>query len=326
MKAIRFHELGGPEVLRLEEVPDPTPGPGELLLKVAAAGLNFSDIAKRTGRYLEPTPLPFTPGSEVAGTVVAVGAGVTRFAVGDSATGILPDRSGGYAELAVLPEAQAVGIPNGLSATLAVAVPNQGATAISLLTLMARLAPGESVLVSAAAGGVGGWIVSLARALGAGRIIALASSDAKRAETLRLGADVSLDPADPDWPAQARAATGGRGVDVFPDSVGGAVFRGGLAALAPFGRAVVYGLASGERVDVAPVTLMRPCQTVGGFHLDAVMADPPRMRAILDDLFARVARGEVSPRIDRVFPLTQAVEAQAWLASRKAMGKIVLTP
>ncbi len=326
MKAVRFHELGGPEVLRFEELADPVPGPGELLLKVEAAGLNFSDIAKRTGRYLEPTPLPFTPGSEAAGTVVAVGAGVSRFAVGDRATGIFPDRSGGYAELAVMPEAQAVAIPAGLTATLAVAVPNQGATAMSLLTLMARLAPGESVLVSAAAGGVGGWLVALARALDAGRIVALASSEAKRAETLRLGADVAIDPADPDWPAQARAATGGRGVDVFVDSVGGAVFRGGMSALAPFGRAIVYGLASGERVDVAPVTLMRSCQSVGGFHLDTVMADPPRMRTMLDDLFARVARGEITPRIDRVFALSEAVEAQTWLGSRQAMGKIVITP
>ena len=326
MKAVRFHELGGPEVLRYEDVADPVPGPGELLLKVEAAGLNFSDIAKRTGRYLEPTPLPFTPGSEAAGTVVAVGPGVTRFAVGDRATGIFPDRSGGYAELAVMPEAQAVAVPAGSSSVIAVAVPNQGATAMSLLTLMAGLAAGDSVLVSAAAGGVGGWLLVLARALGAGTIVALAGSEAKRAETLRLGADVALDPGDPDWPARARAATGGRGADIFVDSVGGAVFRGGMSALALFGRAIVYGVASGERVDVAPVSLMRPCQTVGGFHLDTVMADPPRMRAMLDDLFARVARGDITPRIDRVFPLSDAVAAQTWLASRKAMGKIVITP
>ncbi len=325
MKAVRFHQLGGPEVLRYEDAPDPVPGPGQLLLRVEAGGLNFSDIAKRTGRYLEPTPLPFTPGSEAAGVVLAVGEGVERLTVGDRVAGIFPDRSGGYAELALMPEAQAVRIPPGLSAIEAVAVPNQGATAMSLLTLMAGLLPGQSVLVSAAAGGVGGWLITLARALGAGRIVALTSTPAKRAEALRLGADVALDPAVADWPEAARAAGGG-GVDIFLDSVGGEVFRGGLRALAPFGRAVVYGLASGERVDIAPVTLMRPCQMVGGFHLDTVMADPPRMRAMLDDLFARVARGEIRPRIDRVFALSEPAAAQIHLASRQAMGKIVIAP
>ena len=326
MKAVRFHELGGPDVLCYEDVPDPTPGRGQLLLKVEAAGLNFSDIAKRTGRYLEPTPMPFTPGSEAAGTVQAVGEGVTRFAIGDRVAGIFPDRSGGYAELAVMPEDQAVRIPAGLSAIEAVAVPNQGATAMSLLTLMARLRPGESVLVSAAAGGVGGWIIGLARALGAGPIVALTSTAAKRTEALRLGADTALDPADGGWPEAVRAATGGVGCDVFLDSVGGDVFRGGMKALAPFGRAVVYGVASGERVDVMPVTLMRPCQMVGGFHLDTVMARPVQMRVMLDDLFARVARGEIRPRVDRVFSLNEPAAAQIYLASREAMGKIVITP
>lgn len=326
MRAVRFHELGGPEVLRLETVPDPSPGPGEVLLRIEAAGLNFSDLAKRHGRYLEPTPLPFTPGSEAAGTVVAVGPGVTRLRAGERVTGVFPDRSGGYAELAVMPEAQAVAIPDGLSSVEAVAVPNQGATAMSLLTLMARLGEGESVLASAAAGGVGGWIVELARALGAGAVFALASSEAKRAEALRLGADLALDPADPRWPEAVREASGGRGADVFLDSVGGEVFRGGMRALAPFGRAVVYGLASGERVEVQPVTLMRPCQSVGAFHLDTVMADAPRMRAMVADLLDRAARGEIRPRIDRVFPLAEAAAAQIRLASRQGMGKIVITP
>lgn len=326
MKAVRFHELGGPEVLQYEDAPDPTLGPGQLLLRVEAGGLNFSDIAKRTGRYLEPTPLPFTPGSEAAGVVLAIGAGVARIAVGDRVAGIFPDRSGGYAELAVMPEDQAVKIPAGLSAIEAVAVPNQGATAMSLLTLVGRLAPGESVLVSAASGGVGGWIITLARALGAGTIVALTSTSEKRAEALRLGADIALDPADPAWPEAARAATGGVGCDVFLDSVGGDIFRGGMKALAQFGRAVVYGLASGERVDVTPVTLMRPCQMVGGFHLDTVMARPVQMRAMLDDLFARVASGQIKPRIARVFALSEPAAAQIHLASREAMGKIVITP
>ena len=325
MKAVRFHEIGGPEVLRFEDVADPVAGPGQILIRTEAAGLNFSDIAKRTGRYLEPTPLPFTPGSEAAGLVLAVGEGVSRLKVGDHVAGIFPDRSGGYAELAVMPEHQVVVIPEGLSAIDAVAVPNQGATAMSLLTLMAKILPGESLLVSAAAGGVGGWIITLARALGAGTIVALASTAAKRDETLRLGADVALDPADSAWPQAARAAAAG-GCDVFLDSVGGAVFRGGMTALAPFGRAVVYGVASGERVDVMPVTLMRPCQMVGGFHLDTVMARPIQMRAILDDLFARVANGQIAPRIARVFPLDDPAGAQTYLASREAMGKIVITP
>jgi NADPH2:quinone reductase len=325
MRSVRFHELGEPNVLRLEEVDVPTPSAGDLLIKVEAAGLNFSDVGKRRGLYLEPTPLPFTPGSEVCGEVVATGPEVGRFRVGDRVAGVSPWRSGGYAEFAVLPEAVAAIVPTGISAEDVVAVSNQGATAVHLLTTMTRIEKGETVLVSAAGGGVGGLILQLAKLYGARTVIGLASTEAKRAAATADGADQVFDPNDPDWPKQAAIAMGG-GADVFLDSVGGELFEAGVGLLGPFARAVAYGLASGRPAPVVPVALMRRCAWVAGFHLDRVMGLPGVMGATLAELYALVAAGTLKPRIAARFALEEAVAAHELMESRNAVGKIIIHP
>ncbi|MCA3727562.1 MAG: zinc-binding dehydrogenase [Phenylobacterium sp.] len=325
MKTVRFHELGPANVLRLEEVDAPTPGPGDLLVKVEAAGLNFSDIGKRLGRYLEPTPLPFTPGSEVCGEVVAVGPGVSGRRVGDRVAGVSPSRSGGYAEYALLPDHVAAIVPSTVSAEDALAVSNQGATAFHLLTTMARMAKGESVLVSAAGGGCGGLILQLARRFGAGMLIGLASTEAKREAAKADGANLVFDPADPDWPKEVADQLNG-GVDIFLDSMGGELYESGLGLLGPFGRAVTYGLASGRPSPVIPLTLMRRCASVSGFHLDLIMERPGVMSQTLSDLYGLVAEGALKPRIAASFALKDAVAAHEFMESRAAVGKIIIRP
>ena len=324
MRAARVHVPGGLEQIVLDEIPIPQPQAGWVLVRMEAAGLNFSDTVRRQDRY-GVTRVPFTFGSEAAGSVVALGEGVENLQVGDRVTGIIPGRGGGYADYALMSAEHVIRIPDGLGAVEAVAVPNQGATAWCLLHLMARLAPGERVLIDAAGGGVGLMAIQLARAGGAGFIGALASTPEKRAAAIEAGATAAFDAADAAWPEQLRAAAGE--VDVFLDSVGGPLFDQAFALIAPFGRAVCYGLASGQLVTITPAAqLTMSCRTVAGFHLDQIMAQPARLRAIFERLFAAVAAGEVTPRIAGVFPLAQAREAQALLESRGACGKVVLVP
>jgi NADPH2:quinone reductase len=324
MRAGRVHVPGGLDAVVVEEVPIPRPGPGWVLVRMEAAGLNFSDTVRREDRY-RVTQFPFTFGSEAAGPIVALGEGVDGLALGDRVTGVIPGRGGGYADYVLMSAAHVVRIPDALSALEAVAVPNQGGTAWCLLHAMARLASGERVLVDAAGGGVGLWAIQVARNAGAGFIGALASTTEKRAAALAAGAHAAFDPADPAWPDQLRAQAGG--VDIFLDSVGGALFDQAFKLVGAFGRAVCYGLSSGQQVTVTPsAQLVFDCRTVSGLHMDAVMADPPRFRAILETLFAEIAAGRLVPKIAAVFPLAQAREAQAFLESRAAVGKVVLTP
>lgn len=325
MRAVRVHAPGGLETVVLDEVPIPTPRPGWVLVRMEAAGLNFSDTVRRRDRY-GTTTFPFTFGSEAAGLVVALGEGVQDFKVGDRVTGVIPGRGGGYADYVLMSAAHIVAIPPGMGGVEAVATPNQGATAWCLLHAMARLAPGERVLIDAAGGGVGLWAVQLAKAHGAGFIGAVTSGAEKQAAALAAGADAAMGPGDADWPERLGAAAGG-GFDVFLDSVGGELFRKGFDLVKPFGRAVCYGLSSGEPVPISPSTqLVTTCRSVLGFHLDQVMADPPRFRAVLKGLFAEVAAGRATPHVARVFPLAEAREAQAFLESRAAIGKVVLIP
>ena len=219
MKAIQIHNTGGAEVLILRDVPEPTPGAGEVLIRVEAAGVNFWDIMWRRGEYDVATPLPFIPGAEVAGKVVAVGPGVTGFEVGTPVVSAPP--SGGYAQFVVAPIATTFPIPQMLSTVEVVSLMAQGLMGVLALRKSARLAPGESVLVEAAAGGVGSFVVQLAKLYGASKVIAAASSPEKRAIAEALGADASVDYTAPGWARVVRDLTDGRGVDVVLDLAGG---------------------------------------------------------------------------------------------------------
>ena len=314
MKSVRFHEVGGPEVLVFEEVPDPRPATGEVLIRVEAVGLNFADVLRRRGDpYPEASPTPFTLGGEVAGTVEALGEGVAGPPVGTAV--YCACRTGGYAQFVAVPASDVIPLPAGLDPVQATALVIQGLTAFLALRDAGRLAAGEAVLVEAAAGGVGSFAVQLAKLSGAGPVIAAASTAEKRDVALGLGADAVVDYTDPAWAAAVR------------DLTGGPTLTRALAALAPFGRMVVYGLASGETVTVDPQVLTVPNQSVVGFYVGAYFRHRPDLvRTALAEIVGHVAAGRLELRIGTVLPLHRAAEAHRLIEGRRTTGKVVLRP
>ncbi|MDT4988894.1 MAG: NADPH:quinone reductase [Micromonosporaceae bacterium] len=315
MRAIQITEHGGPEVLRLVELPEPAVDPGYLLIDVAAAGVNYADTHLADGSYLSNPPLPMVPGAEV------VGRG------GDGRRLMGPSPRGGYAERAVVPEALAVEVPEAIGDGEALALLVQGLSAWHLLRTGARLATGESVVVNAAAGGVGSLAVQLAKAFGAGRVIATASTEDKRKLALDLGADVAV-PGDPDGYAErVRDANGGRPVDVILDAVGGATFDAALGTLAPFGRLVTYGQASRQAAaPIDAVALMKHNAAVVGFWLSPVLSLPGAFGPPLVELFGLVAQGRLAPVVGGEYPLADAARAHRDMRARRTTGKVILRP
>ena len=308
-------EYGGPEVLQLVELPVPEPGPGEVLVRVARAGLNFADTHRRTNTYLAKDELPLVPGAEVAGV---------REDTGERVVALLG--SGGYAEYAVAPAALTFPVPDGVSDEMALALVLQGLTAWHLYRTSGRVAHGESVVVHAAAGGVGSLAVQLGKPLGAGRVIATASTADKRDLALELGADVAVDGAAEGLTERLVAANLGKPVDVVFEMAGGPVFDASLDALAPFGRLVTYGIASGENNTIRSGSLMRRSRAVVGFWFAHCLGRPAMIDDALADLFERVRRGELRVVTGPAYPLDQAAQAQTDLAARRTTGKVTLDP
>jgi NADPH2:quinone reductase len=315
MRAIQMSEFGGPEVLRLVELPDPQPGPEEVLIRVTRAGVNFADTHTRTNSYVQRATLPLVPGGEVAGTRTDTGERVVAL-VG----------SGGYAEYASAPRELTYPIPDGIDDGAALALIVQGTTAWHLYRTAGRVAEGESVVVHAAAGGVGSLAAQLGHPLGAGRVIATASSEEKRALAMRLGADVAIDPAADGLTERLLAANGGEPVDVVFEMSGGEVFEASYKALAPFGRIVAYGIATNQANDVSTGSLLRHSRSVVGFYLFHCLAHPGMFTDALSDLFARVASGELEVIVGHTYPLEQAAQAQIDLRARRTTGKLLLDP
>jgi NADPH2:quinone reductase len=315
MRAIQMSEYGGPEVLALVELPVPEPGPGEVLIRVTRAGLNFADTHRRTNTYLAKDVLPLVPGAEVAGV---------REDTGERVVALCGD--GGYAEYATAPSALTFAIPGGIDDPTALALLLQGLTAWHLYRTCGRVAPGESVVVHAAAGGVGSLAVQLGRPLGAGRVIATASTEAKRELALSLGADVAVDGAASGLTERLVEANLGKPVDVVFEMAGGEIFERSLAALAPFGRLVTYGISSGEPNTVRSADLMRRSRAVVGFWLVHCMGRPAMIDEALADLFGRVARRELRVVAGHAYPLAEAAQAQRDLVQRRTTGKVTLDP
>jgi NADPH2:quinone reductase len=322
MKAIRIHQIGGPEALGYEDAPLPEPGQGEVRVKIAAAGVNFIDIYHRTGQY--PLPLPFTPGLEAAGVIDAAGPGVIGFKIGDHVA--YSSQIGAYAEYAVAPEAQLVPVPPGVSLPLAAAVMLQGMTAHYLVNDTYPLKAGETAFVHAAAGGVGLLLVQLAKRAGA-TVIGSVSTPDKAELARRAGADHVILYTQTNFEAETKRLTKNRGVDVVYDSVGVTTFEKSLNILRPRGYMVLYGQSGGK---VPPVDLQllnskgslfvtRP--TLG--HYIATRADLLRRSG---DLFSLIEAGQLSVRIDRQLPLADAATAHTLLAGRQTAGKLVLAP
>jgi NADPH2:quinone reductase len=315
MRAIQVQEFGGPEVLRLADVPVPEPGDGEVLIRVSRAGINYADTHQRRNEYLAKAELPLIPGTEVAGVREDTGERVVAL------TG-----TGGYAEYVTAPAALTVAIPDGVDDGTALAMIVQGLTAWHLYRTSARIRDGESVVVHAAAGGVGSLAVQLGRPMGAGRVIATASSEEKRTLALELGADAAVDSAPDGLADRLVAANLDRRVDIVFEMSGGEVFEQSLHALAPFGRLVAYGAASGEPNVVRTGRLMRRSTSVVGFWLMDCVGRPEMVVAPLADLFARAARGELRTIVGGTYPLSEAARAHTDMQARRTTGKLLLDP
>ena len=314
MRAVVISDFGGPEVMQLvEDHPVPEPGDGQVLVKVSRAGINFADTHARENSYLSSYELPLIPGGEVAGEV-------------DGRRVVALTGTGGYAEYALAPEAAVFPLPDGVSDAQALALVIQGLSAWHLLKTSARLEPGESVVVHAAAGGVGSLAVQLAKRYGAGRVIATASSEEKRALAVELGADVAVDPNEEDLNSALREANGGAKVDIVLEMAGGRVFDQSLRALAPFGRLVTYGQASRESNTVSSGALMARSQAVVGFWLVHCFGRPGMIAEPLQELFGLVASGELRVVEGETYGLSEARRAHEEMQARKTQGKLLLDP
>jgi NADPH2:quinone reductase len=323
MRAIQISEFGGPEVLELVELPTPEPGAEDVLIGVNRAGINFADTHTRTNSYVQKATLPLVPGGEVAGVVVAAphASGLREGQRVIALTG-----SGGYAEYAVAPAAHVFPIPTGVEDAVALAILIQGLTAWHLYRTAGRVAEGESVVVHAAAGGVGSLAVQLGHQLGAGRVIATASSAEKRALALELGADVAID-SDPDGLTERLVeANEGREVDVVFEMAGGEAFERSYRALAHFGRLVVCGIASQQPNQVSSGSLLRHSRSVVGFYLFHCLERPGMFTDALADLFSRAAGGQLRAVVGHTYALGQAAQAHTDLRERRTTGKLLLDP
>ena len=324
MKAIVAEEIGEPEVLRYVDAERPSPGEGEVLIEVKAAGVNYADTMRRRDQYLTRQTFPFTPGSEAAGIVSEVGPGVENASEGDRVVTLLD--TGGYAEYAVAPASSLIPIPEGLGFDEAAAVPLQGLTAYHVIKTSGALEEGESVLVHAAAGGVGTLAVQMAKLLGAGRVIATASSEEKLELARSLGADVLIDYSEENWPARVREATDGDGADVILEMVGADFPGKNLECLNTFGRMVVYGAASGDRGSLVPAALMAGNHSVVGFWLVHILQRPDLFVPSLEEMLAWISSGDLRLTIGGTYPLENAAECHADLEGRRTTGKLILRP
>jgi NADPH2:quinone reductase len=313
MRAVRISRFGGPEVLEVAEIAEPVPGPDEMVLEVSAAGVNYADLSRAAGRY-DGVTLPYVLGSEVIARTPE-GRRVITFTF----------NGGGFAERAVVKNAEVVEVPEGVDDGAALALLVQGLTAWHLLRNSARLGSGESVVVNAAAGGVGSLAVQLAREFGAGRVIAAASTKEKRALALELGADAAVDSEPEGYAARVRQANQGHGVDVVLDANGGAALTAGLDALAQFGRLVSYGDAARQgRPSMDPGRLAERNLTVAGFWLRPALTLDDGFRQPLAALLDLVAERRLRPVIAAEYALHDAGRAFADVAARRTTGKVVL--
>lgn len=324
MKAMYLKEYGGPEVLQLVELEKPVPKGQQVLIEIHAIGVNYADTARREGQYVVPTPLPFIPGAEVAGVVVETGESVKNVKPGDRVVTLI--ESGGYAEFALADSRGLIPLPEQMNFEQAAALPLQGLSAYHILKTMGRLAIGETVLVHAAAGGVGTIAVQLAKLFGAGKVIATASSDDKLALAGDMGADVVVNYTEQGWEEKVLEATGGKGIDVALEMAGGEVFNKTLKCLAPFGRIVIYGVASGEQSRLYPSSLMAKNQSVIGFFLPQIMRRPELIQSSMAEMLGYLANSQLKLTIGGSFPLEQAADVHRLLQSRQSKGKLILKP
>lgn len=320
MNAAVYYETGSPDVLRYEQVPDPVPGPGDVLVQVEAISIEGGDTLNRAGGVMPS--VPHIVGYQCAGTIAAVGDGVADRSVGQRVVATMP--WGSHAELAVTPALVTWLVPDDADITKAACVPVAFGTAHDCLFEFGRLQPGETVLVQAGASGVGVAAIQLAKQAGA-TVIATASSESRLNRLWPLGLDTGIDYSTDGWVDRVRAATQGRGVDLVVDSVGGHILQGSLQCLGYRGRCITVGQAGREGKLIDLSTLGAQNQSITGVFLGAEIATP-RAQAVIRDLVADVAAGHLDVLIDRTYPLAEAAAAHAFIESRQAVGRVVLIP
>lgn len=320
MRAVIATGAGGPDVLSVSEVPDPTPGPGEVLVAVAAAGLNRADLLQRQGFYPPPPGASDILGMECSGTVVALGEGVTRWSVGQEVCALLA--GGGYAERVVVPEGQVMPVPDGIELMAAAALPEAACTVWSNVFMVGALRAGETLLVHGGAGGIGTFAVQLGRAAGA-RVIATAGSAEKRELCLSLGADVALDYHD-EWPRQVKDAGG---ADVVLDNMGAKYLAPNVSVLREEGRLVVIGLQGGTTAELDLNALLRKRAAVIATNLRGrpVSGKAAICTSVVEHVWPRVTAGDVAPVVGAVLTLERAGEAHRLMESGSHTGKILLS-
>ena len=313
MKAIQITAFGGPEVMQYVELPDPVAGDSEIVLDVTAVGINYADTHQTENSYLSPQTLPMVPGIEVTGTHVG-----KRYLASVS--------SGGYAQKAVAHEAALIPIPDAVTDQQALCMLVQGSTAWHLLKTMGSVKPGQTVVIHAAAGGVGTIAIQLAKMWGA-KVIAVTSSQEKVDLAKSLGADEVVDARDADLGKSLRAANGGRGVDLVLEMVGGTTFDQSLLALGNFGKLITFGMASRTApTPIHPGALMHGSKTVAGFWLANCFGKKELMNDVIAELFALVADGKLRPIIGSTYPLSKAADAHRAMLARETTGKVALDP
>ena len=324
MRAVRCHELTGPKSLHVDEIPAPTPGSGEVLIEVHAAGVNFPDVLLTYGKYQFKADPPFIPGGEAAGIVRAVGAAVTEVAVGDRVAATM--MSGAFAEQIVVPEATVVKLPEVVTFELGAATLLTYATTLHALVDRAAIQAGETLLVLGASGGVGTAAIEIGKALGA-RVIAAASSDEKVAYCKERGADEGINYAREDLKERAKALTHGNGANVIYDPVGGPFAEAALRSIAWEGRYLVVGFATGEIPKIPlNLVLLKGCQVVGVFWGAFAMRESARNHANARKILEWVADGKLRPHVDGVMKFADAAAALERMEKRDVKGKLVLVP
>jgi NADPH2:quinone reductase len=313
MKAIQIEEFGGPEVLQYTEVADPNPKLAEVVINIKRSGVNFADTHASRNDYLAEQTLPLIPGAEASGQL------------NDGRRVVALLGSGGYAEKVAVPQAQLIELPDGVDYEQAAGGLLQGLTAMALVHRCARIEPGETIVVEAAAGGTGTLAVQLAKRAGA-KVIGLASSEEKRELVRGLGADACVDSRAEDLGEAIREANDGKRVDAVLHMSGGAAFDAEMGVLAPLGRMVVFGIASREQREVSTAALLRGSKAVIGFWLAHLLSRPDLLGPMIRDLLAAIASEELTVTIGEVYPLSEAARAHEDLIARRTTGKLLLDP
>ena len=324
MRVAQFSEFGGPEKLRIEEVPDPRPGAGEVVISATAVGLNFFDTLVLQNRYQVTPPLPFSPGAEVAGRIESTGEGVTGVEVGDRVVAFIGGN--GCREKVLTKARNVIPIPDGLSDDVAAGLPITYGTALHALKDRGRLEPGETVAVLGAAGGAGLAAVEIAKLMG-GRVIAVASSGEKLALARAHGAELGINYAEEDLKRRLKEVTGGKGVDVIYDCVGGPHAEPSVRAMAWDGRYLVLGFAAGE-IPRLPLNLvlLKGCAIIGVFWTAFAERYPDQHRANTIELLDWARRGLIAPHVHGTFTLAETVKALQLIEGRKVTGKVIVKP